>query len=238
MSEPKFTGVWIPAGVFQTTTVSLTAKVVYGVVDALDNEDGCFASNAYLSRHLGLSVRQLQTILADLEGANLVTRVEEEGRRVIRTVEKVALQRALSDGQKTRSEGDAENRMGGVKKTARGGCGKPHTYNKEDNKEVINTKGLIEQLDKIPWASDLPFSSDAFSNAWQSWIDYRKQLKKPLKDATVKAQWKEFVKWGEASSISSIEQSIKNGWQGLFEPRIGFKKSNTNILTARDHEAF
>jgi hypothetical protein len=143
MSEPKFTGVWIPAGVFQTQTVSLTAKVVYGVVDALDNEEGCFASNAYLSRHLGLSVRQLQTILSDLEGANLVTRVEEGGRRVIRTVEKVALQRALSDGQKTRSEGDAENFMGGVKKTARGGCGKPHGGGEENRRGGMRKTAYI-----------------------------------------------------------------------------------------------
>jgi hypothetical protein len=93
-------------------------------------------------------------------------------------------------------------------------------------------------LDSIPWVSALPFSSEAFSKAWQSWIDYRKELKKPLKDATVTAQWKEFVKWGEEKSIASIEQSIKNGWQGLFEPRAGLIKGNTNVLTARDHEAF
>ena len=238
MSEPKFTGVWIPASVFQTQTISLTAKVVYGVVDALDNEEGCFASNAYLSRHLGLSVRQLQTILSELEDAKLILRVACEGHRVIRTVEKVALTNALASTQVTRSEGGAENRTGGVKKTARGGCGKPHTYSKEDNKELINTKGLKEQLDSIPWVSALPFSSEAFSKAWQSWIDYRKELKKPLKDATVTAQWKEFVAWGEEKSIASIQQSIKNGWQGLFEPKQNFTKGNTNVLTARDHEAF
>jgi hypothetical protein len=238
MSEPKFTGVWIPAGVFQTQTISLTAKVVYGVVDALDNEEGCFASNAYLSRHLGLSVRQLQTILSELEDARLIRRVAHEGHRVIRTVEKVALQDALASTQVTRTEGGAENRTGGVKKTARGGCGKPHTYSKEDNKELINTKGQPVNLDSIPWVSALPFSSEEFSKAWQSWIDYRKELKKPLKDATVTAQWKEFLVWGEAKSISSIEQSIKNGWQGLFEPKQVFGKGNTNVLTARDHEAF
>jgi hypothetical protein len=116
MSEPKFTGVWIPASVFQTPTISLTAKVVYGVVDALDNEEGCFASNAYLSRHLGLSVRQLQTILSELEEAKLILRVACEGHRVIRTVEKVALQNALASTQVTRSEGDAENRIHIIKK--------------------------------------------------------------------------------------------------------------------------
>lgn len=229
MSEPKFTGVWIPAGVFQTSKVSITAKVVYGVVEALDNEDGCFASNAYLSRHLGLGERQIRNILQELDEANLITRVEINGRRVIRTIEKTAIVNAL---------GEEENFLGGRKEISTGGGKKLPTYNKEDNKENINTKGLKEQLDSIPWVTALPFSSEAFSKAWQSWIDYRKELKKPLKDATVTAQWKEFTKWGEAKSIASIEQSIKNGWQGLFEPKQVFGKGNTNVLTSRDHEAF
>ena len=69
MSEPKFTGVWIPAAIFQTPTISITAKVVYGVLESLDNEGGCFASNAYLSKHLGLEERQVRNLLADLEAA-------------------------------------------------------------------------------------------------------------------------------------------------------------------------
>jgi len=231
MSEPKFTGVWIPAGVFQTPTISLTAKVVYGVVDALDNEEGCFASNAYLSRHLGLSVRQLQAILSELEDAKLIRRVACEGHRVIRTVEKVALQDALASTQVTRSEGDAENRMGGVKKTAGGGCGKPHTYNKEYNKEDRDTK------DSAPWSSPLPFESEAFSKAWMSWIDYRKEIKKPIKESTMKAQWKEFQKWGEQKAIIAIEQSITHGWQGIFEPARSVG-GNTKPLTAKDHSDF
>ena len=232
MSEPKFTGVWIPSSVFQTPTISLTAKVVYGVVDALDNDDGCFASNAYLSRHLGLSVRQLQTILQELEEAKLITRVQFEARRVIRTVEKVALTNALASTQVTRSEGDAENRTGGVKKTARGGCGKPHTYNKEDN------KGDKDTGKELGWIVCLPFGSEAFIASWKSWVVYRKEMKKKLTDSSVQAQCKEFVLWGEAKSIASIEQSIKQGWQGLFEPKQVFGKGNTNVLTARDHEAF
>jgi hypothetical protein len=131
-----------------------------------------------------------------------------------------------------------------VQNPAGEGCKKLHPYNKEDNKEDKDTgssrrkKTLIQQLDEIPWTTPLPFSSEAFGKAWQSWIDYRKELKKPLKDSTVKAQWNEFVKWGEAKSISSIEQSIKNGWQGLFEPNKSFGGSNTKPLTARDHESF
>jgi hypothetical protein len=235
MSEPKFTGVWIPAGVFQTTMVSITAKVVYGVVDALDNEDGCFASNAYLSRHLGLGERQIRNILGELEEAKLIVRVEEGGRRVIRTVEKTALQYALTTAQVTKPEpvneiGEAKNFLGGRKNISVGGGKKLPTYNKEDNKEDRDTKAM-------PWSSPLPFESEAFSKAWASWIDYRKEIKKPIKESTMKAQWKEFAKWGEQKAIIAIEQSITHGWQGIFEPARS-QGGNTKPLTSKDHSDF
>jgi hypothetical protein len=128
--------------------------------------------------------------------------------------------------------GDAVNCTGGVKKTARGGCNKLHTYNKEDN------KGDKDTVQQQMWIARLPFGSEAFLTAWKSWVVYRKEMKKTLTDSSVQAQCKEFVLWGEAKSIASIEQSIKQGWQGLFEPKQVFGKGNTNVLTARDHEAF
>lgn len=242
MSEPKFTGVWIPAGVFQTSMVSLAAKVVYGVVDALDNEDGCFASNAYLSRHLGLKERQIRNLLKELDDARLIVRVEQDGRRIIRTVEKLAVEHALVKGQVTRTDGEAKNCLGGRQNIATGGGKKLPPYNKEDNKEDITTPTPSFE-DMIPWAEDdglkLPFSSESFQKSWAAWIDYRKELKKPLKPTTIKAQWKNFVKWGEKKSIESIEQSILNGWQGLFEPRTNGWVANTKKpLTAKDHDEF
>jgi hypothetical protein len=232
MSEPKFTGVWIPAGVFQTTTISITAKVVYGVVDGLDNDEGCFASNAYLSKHLGLGERQLRNLLKELDDAGLITRIEQEGRRIIRTVEKVALQNALAGGQVTRSEGVAKNCLGGRQEIAVGGGKKLPTYNKENNKEDKDT--VRQQL----WIARLPFGSEAFLNAWKSWVVYRKEMKKTLTDSSVQAQCKEFALWGEQKSIESIEQSIKQGWQGLFEPNKKFGAKNTKALTSEDHNAF
>lgn len=244
MSEPKFTGVWIPAGVFQRTDLSMSAKLLYGVVAGLDGSDGCFASNSYLQRHLGLSERSIQGVLKELDDATLIRREDFNGKRIIRTVESIALSNSYADAQVTRSDAEGCKKLrGGVKKTAGEGCKKLHPYNKEDNKEDITTptpsfnkESLIRQLDEIPWASELPFNSKAFSDAWSSWIEYRKEMKKPLKPTTVKAQWKELVKWGEQRSIEAIEASIKNGWQGLFEPRQNsFGKYNKKPLNADDH---
>jgi hypothetical protein len=223
MSEPKFTGVWIPAGVFQTQNVSLTAKVVYGVVDALDNDAGCFASNAYLSRHLGLGERQVRNILQELDEANLITRVDVDGRRVIRTVEKTAIVKAL---------GEAKNCLGGRKNIATGGGKKLPTYNKEDN------KGDKDTGKELGWIVCLPFGSEAFIASWKSWVAYRKEMKKKLTDSSVQAQFKEFALWGEQKSTEAIEQSIKQGWQGLFEPNKKNGAKASKALTPEDHSAF
>lgn len=242
MSEPKFTGVWIPSAIFQAKNINLIAKVVYGVLESLDNADGCFASNAYLSEHLGLTVRQIQNILSDLEDAGLITRKETDGHRIIRTVERQAVQNALADSQVTRSEG-CNSVHRGVKGIAQGGCKKLHTYNKEDNKEDKTTPTPSSE-DNIPWAEDkdigaMPFSSDEFKKAWAEWIDYRKEIKKALKPKSIKAQWKQFVLWGEAGCIESIQQSIRSGWQGLFPPRQNNQQSySKKPLTAKDHETF
>lgn len=243
MDSPKFTGVWISASVFHTKTLSLTAKVLYGVVEALDNEGGCYASNAYLSAHLGLEERQIRNLLSDLEDAKLIVRSEDaNGHRRIRTVERTAVTSTLCDGQVTRSEGG--NKLPrGRQKIATGGGNKLPTYNKEDNKEDITTPTPSSDAD-IPWAEDkeigpMPFSSDEFKKAWAEWIDYRKEMKKALKPKSIKMQWKQFVLWGEAGCIESISQSIRSGWQGLFPPRQNNQQMyHKKPLTAKDHETF
>lgn len=232
----KFTGIWIPAKVFQSD-LSMSAKLLYGAVAGLDGEEGCYASNAYLQRLLGLKERAIQGVLKELDDAGLITRDEINGKRIIRTVESIAL-------------GGCKKLRGEVQETAGEGCKKMHPYSKDDNKEYRDTKGqpmkvtlvpsvpakdLIKQ--NIPWSSPLPFQSEAFSEAWASWIDYRKEIKKPIKETTMKAQWKEFQKWGEQKSIISIEMSIKNGWQGLFEPARS-QGGNTSVLTSKDHDEF
>jgi len=219
MSEPKFTGVWIPRQVFQHTNLSITAKVVYGVLEGLDNEDGCFASNSYLSAHLGLQERQIRNVLKELETERLIVREEIDGKRTIRTVVSSAL-------------GEAINCLGGRQKIATGGGKKLPTYNKVDNK-VDKDTGT-----NAPWVSPLPFESEAFSKTWSSWIDYRKQCKKPIKPATISAQWEEFKKWGEDKSIYAIQQSILNGWFGIFEPKKNIGVYRATPLTAQDHNEF
>lgn len=205
MSKPSFTGVWIPVEVFQMDTLTVTEKVVYGIVNALDNEDGCYASNGYLAQTLQLSDRQVKNVLKTLIDYQLVVRIELDGKRILRTVEKQALV-------------GATDFLGRGKPVSRKGGNRLPTYNKEDNKEDINKEVL-------------PYG-DAFKAQWEQWVSYRKQTKKPLTAITRTEQLKMLTDIGnEHRAVETMKKSIAFGWLGLFlTPE---QKSKT--LTNNDH---
>lgn len=64
--------------------------------------------------------------------------------------------------------------------------------------------------------------TDAFASAWRDWQAYRCERRfRPLKARSIAAQLETLASWGEAGAIDSVRTSIRNNWQGLFEPRPG-----------------
>ena len=186
-------------------TLSITDKVVYGIINSLDNEDGCYASNGYLATTLDLSERQIKNIIKTLCDYNLVVRVEVDGRRILRTVEKQALVRATD----FTSLGKSVSPKGGNKLPP---------YSKEDNKEDINK-------DVLPYG-------EAFKAQWEQWVTYRKQTKKPLTAITKVEQLKMLTDIGnEGRAVETIKKSIAFGWLGLFLSN----DNKTKTLTNNDH---
>lgn len=218
MSQPKFTGVWIPSAVFSHKGISMTAKVVYGVIDGLDNDDGCFASNAYLSEHLGLCERQLRNILKELDDANLIARTEIGGRRVIRTVEKIALAQAIGGGEEIYCHG-------GRKNIAMGGGNKLPPYSKEDNKEdnkepptplqgggkEIEQKTLVE-----------------FNDGGRAWVSPKNPLAKAKKQSVIPDL--NDIPWSEPPPFDS--KAFSEAWTALVS-HLEDKASQKAILTGK-----
>lgn len=56
---------------------------------------------------------------------------------------------------------------------------------------------------------------------WGNWIAYRRERKLTIAETTIKAQVNKLMKWHNEGHDANavIEQSIANGWQGLFEPK-------------------
>ena len=234
MSELKFTGIWIPAAVFKANQLTTSAKLLYGVVAGLDGDDGCYASNGYLQRLLGVSERGVQVLLMELEQFGLIVRAQEDGRRVIRTVEAIAI--ATANGEFPMNMGGEENCGEGVKKTAGAPRRKLHPYNKVDNKEDKDTKAKgVKTPDFMLTQQPAHMTVPEFSAAWHRWLQYAFPKRK-VPYLTYMGQLEFLNAMSAADAIECIETSIRNGWKGLFPIRKG--KPSTKALTKKDHDEF
>ena len=213
--NPKFTGVWLPREILEHENLSITAKMAYGIIDGLDGEDGCYASNGYLARILGVSERQVKNIVGDLLEAGVITRVVHANAqgsvRYLRTVARQALLNA----------GEEKNCTGGGKSASPEGGNKLPPYSKEDKKEDKDTHVL-------------PYG-DAFKHAWEKWVGYRKEIRKAMKPTTIKEQLTMLASWqSEENAIASINKSIAFGWTGIFVVNDTNTKPKKR-LTSQDH---
>jgi hypothetical protein len=66
---------------------------------------------------------------------------------------------------------------------------------------------------------DLPFSSDPFREAWETWCRHRREKRQPLTPTATRQQLAKLEAMGEARAIAAIAHSVENGYQGIFEPK-------------------
>ena len=85
-----FKGVWIPKNVWLSKDLTMMEKLFLVEIDSLDNEDGCFASNAHFSEFFGLSKSRCTEIIKTLEQKEFVNvKLKKEGKRVVKRVIKI-----------------------------------------------------------------------------------------------------------------------------------------------------
>lgn len=94
---------------------------------------------------------------------------------------------------------------------------------KENGKEVRAKPLVLTELPELPE----PMRTPRLVQAWGNWIAFRASLgkKKAVTAFGASQSFKDFATWGEDAAIASIENSIRNGWQGLFEPTARAVKS-------------
>jgi hypothetical protein len=82
MSNRKFEGVWIPAHIWLEESLNITEKCLLVEINSLDNDlaRGCFASNEYLGKFLGLSAGRTANMVSDLKKRGYVEQVFFDGR--------------------------------------------------------------------------------------------------------------------------------------------------------------
>ena len=94
--------------------------------------------------------------------------------------------------------------------------GIPMANPSETHQEPIRKEEKREE--EIEFPANLQTSR--FRQAWNEYQDYRKAGKlKPLQPASIKAQLFKLSGMGHDTAIEAINDSIANGWQGIFPPK-------------------
>lgn len=90
------------------------------------------------------------------------------------------------------------------------------------NSSDMNIQGTSKNIQKGASLPEVqfpePLNNEEFRLAWSEWTEFRREIKKKLTPSTVSKQLKELSEWGSAKAIQAINNSIRNGWQGLFDP--------------------
>lgn len=95
-----------------------------------------------------------------------------------------------------------------------------HTKDKKDNSNKTNKTPKPVSFDP----NNSPLPEWLSSSLWSSWVSYRHDLKKPIKSQQTVTQSINLLERCRNNGYQPeeiINQSIANGWQGLFEPKAG-----------------
>lgn len=83
----------------------------------------------------------------------------------------------------------------------------------------------------------IPFSEQEFIDKWQEWLQYRKERRLATYTPTgLKSTFTHLKKISNddaRTAIEVIEQSLANGWQGLFELKQQFNGNTTGRITEK-----
>jgi hypothetical protein len=113
------------------------------------------------------------------------------------------------------------------------------------SKETVLSETIINAGEgkKKPEIIEIPdnLDNDAFIKVWNKWKAFRKEIKKPLKPTTEKEQLKFLA--NEPEPIEIIENSLRNGYQGLFKLKTNFnyngnKERRNKLQEYKPKEAF
>jgi len=199
----------------------------------VESKGNFFASANQIARHSGLSSRTIQKVLSkQLVSSGLATFVSgrgsgDKGSHVANryTLLQITPPYALDAYTPYATGADAHTQI-------------QHEIF-ADNKELEELKEIEAVVDEKPKRSKsspiqlppIPVKLDtpAFRTAWDEWIQYRKEIKKPLTPSSASKHLKQLAGWGVDGAIASIDASIGSSWMGLFEPKGYFPTQDQTV---------
>lgn len=183
----------------------------------------CYPSIARLQSDTGLYRETIMEAISHLERLGLVSVIRVNGRGSRYTLLGVG-SRHEEDNQSAKPVGKTRQVVKSIPvvKTRQHQSGKAdrHQSGKADSESTNeSTNESTKCADAV-----LPPPDGLDFDAWKRWVSYRKQIKKPIRPVSVSAAQKDLAKFG-VQQADVVEQSIAQGWQGLFALKPGSSKS-------------
>jgi len=198
--QRQFLGVWILAEIWLDKRLNLVAKAMYAEIESFGSNGKTFhKSNDTIQSEYGVSRPTISKTIKQLVDLGLIG-IRFDGR--VRHLY-VQADRKKFTGRPKESFGQGEKMFRAA--------GKNDTYTNTEKR----TKKKTTKIEVV-----LPWDSESFSEAWQVWIDERKE--RGTKKYTARGEQTALHKLqkdsqgDEAVAIQMIHQSIAHGWQGLF----------------------
>lgn len=243
--ERDFKGIWIPREVWLSKELTMQEKLFLVEIDSLNNEKGCYAGNDYFSDFFDLSKSRCSEIIKSLEkkGFIEINYIYKEGSKEIRAriirVKNLSAKplRNLEDPIRKTEDPLRDIELPPSENTKENNTGINNTceYIKENIKEKSKPKKTdieLEIKNKIQEEN----IEDNLKNKLYEFLDYRKEIKKPIKTYTVikallNQLGKDFI--DETHLIDSINNTIANQYQGVFPKKItSYRENKANKAAA------
>lgn len=228
--------------------LSLSDWVLLENIHFLSNNEfnSCYQSKKKLAEHIGISERSVTSKIRNLEEKNLLKKLSNG---YLRVTEKWIAIISLNNQNDTNFDDDIESKkeyeknvqstqklrneyekiaQSGTQKLRKSSIKKEIKREKERrgrNNEPQTTRKKDTETDLPDWIN---------LETWNEWVEYRKQIKKSLAKSTIEAQIKFLTKYKEQHE-EIIEQSIRNGWVGLFAKKgQSINLTDKNVTTTNE----
>jgi hypothetical protein len=209
-----------PAAVRDHSVTEGTVKHVLLTLATYANDNGeCYPSHKALARATGLSRRTIERVMKEIPANEL--QVVEKGKAAGHSTKyRLTVNSRHADGSQTlnsrHGDGLTTNELPIELPKARKRA--PSRSLASDARQVV----ILPELD-----------TPQFRKSWAEWLEYRKQIKKPLSPLSQQKQLNKLKFWGSARAVAAINHSIANGWIGIFEPQ-GENGHKSKLRTSLD----
>jgi hypothetical protein len=112
---------------------------------------------------------------------------------------------------------DAQGEAGAKQGHSEGEAGATSEEGKKGKKGTKKEKTGADAFVPIPDS----LNTTEFIEVWSQWKKHRREIKAPLTATQAEKQLENFAKWGIERSISAMDHTITQGWQGIREPESG-----------------